>query len=69
MKPTIEALFNEAQYIKLTELPYTEMIPFVQKEFTHRNGVIRGYIWLNILILLLMIGVGIFQSLHGQISI
>ncbi|MBK7869173.1 MAG: DUF3267 domain-containing protein [Saprospiraceae bacterium] len=69
MKPTIEELFNDDQYIKLAELPYTEMIPFVQNEFAKRNTVIRIYIWLNIFILLLMIMLGILQSLNGQISV
>lgn len=68
MKPSIEELFNSDRYIQLAELPYTEMIPFVQHEFAQRNNIIRGYIWLNISILLMMILIGARQMWNGEIG-
>lgn len=68
MKPSIEELFNSDRYIQLAELAYTEMIPFVQHEFAQRSNIIRGYIWLNIFILLMMVLVGARQVWNGEIN-
>ncbi len=67
MKPSIDELFDDDQYIKLAELPYAEIIPFVQHELAQRNGIIRSYIWLNILILLAMLAFGTQQVWSGHI--
>ncbi len=66
--PTIEELWNEALYTKLAELPYTDMVDFVQKEFGIGSFTTRLYIGLNILVLLIMLVLGIWQIRSGLIS-
>ncbi|MFN7118764.1 MAG: DUF3267 domain-containing protein [Saprospiraceae bacterium] len=68
MKPTIDALFDESEYLLLEELPYTEMIPFVQRDFQYPTNIIRFYIALNVLLLIVIIGVAALQISAGKIT-
>ncbi len=68
MKPSIDKLFDESQYVQLEVLPYAEMIPFVQREFQYSNFIIRSYIGLNILIVIVMIGAGYLHISAGEIT-
>lgn len=69
MTPNIDTLFEDERYIKIAELSYTEMIPFVQREFGERTRIIRFYIMLNLLILVLMIIFAIMQVVDGQLTL
>lgn len=68
MKPTIDALFDESQYEQLEVLPYSEMIPFIQRAFQYRTRIIRLYITINILILIVMIGLAALHISTGKIT-
>ncbi len=69
MTPDIDTLFEDERYVKIAELPYTEMIPFVQHEFGERTRLIRLFIVLNLLILVLMVVLAIVQVASGQITL
>lgn len=69
MKPTIEALFSEAQFTQLEMLPYAEMIPFVQREFKYPTPLVRLYIVLNVLIVGIMLVLGYLQISSSKINI
>lgn len=67
--PNIDTLFEDERYVQIAELPYSEMVPFVQQEFGERTPLIRFFIALNLLILVLMIVFAIIQVSLGQISV
>jgi hypothetical protein len=69
MKPTIDELFIAERFTQLEVLPYEEMIPFIQREFTYPTPLIRVYIALNVLILMLMLVLGYLQVSSGKIEI
>lgn len=67
-KPAIEELWDETLYTKLAELPYNDMVTFVQKEFGIGSPTTRLYIGLNILVFLVMLALGIWQIRSGFID-
>ena len=68
-QPNIDTLFESERYAQIAKLPYSEMVPFVQREFGERTPIIRFFIALNLLILVLMIVFAIIQVSLSQISV
>lgn len=65
----VAELRNEENYTLLLQLNHDEILPFVQEEFSHRTGVLRFYLGLNLAILLYMVGLAVWQAGQGLIGI
>lgn len=65
---TVAELQDESSFTPLLELRHDEMLPFVQGIFASRGPLIRFYLGLNLLILLVMLGLGVWQWLNEMIS-
>lgn len=66
-KPTIEQLFTD-EFEQLEVLPYSEMIPFVQRQFQKPTRITRLYISLNVFMLMGMIGLAYWQISIGKVA-
>lgn len=68
MKPSIDELFEDEQFVQLEVLPYSDMIPFVQREFRYPTPIIRLYWGINILIVFIMLGIAYLHISAGKIT-
>ena len=66
---TVEELRNDARYECWLTLRHHEILPFVQEEFSQHSPLLRFYIYLNVLLLVLMIGLGAWQAYQGMITV
>lgn len=64
----IEELNNEVKYHKVLELEHEEMLPFVQDEFSARSWLVRGYMGLNIALVLFFVFLAVIHIILGWIG-
>ena len=66
---TSTELKNDPSYSLLLMLPHDGIFSFVQEQFSNRTCILKGYIWLNILLMAGMVLLGMAEIWTGKTAL